>query len=161
MLKKIATLIILYSVVLLTACPSKASLEKAKAESSRIAGYANAGVNLTRSLYESQVITIGQKDNIARKFISLADAGIAFDLAVNKAIQTYGSNVPKSEIERVFAVFDSEVVEKFLDILSSMKLLANKAAYAQVIDTLRTAVLLVAKVFNKRQLIAAKVQLAG
>ncbi|HEV7701392.1 MAG TPA: hypothetical protein VGO43_14265, partial [Pyrinomonadaceae bacterium] len=89
-------LTVLYSMVLLTACPSAASLEKAKAESARIATYANAGVNLTRNLYESQVITIGQKDAIAKKFVFLADGGIAFDAAVNKALATYGSNVPKT-----------------------------------------------------------------
>lgn len=150
------TLIILYSILLLTACPS-ASLKKAQDSSARVATYANAGVNLTRNLFTSNVITLEQKDQIARKFVLLAEGGIAFDAAVAKAIQVYGSNAPKSEIQKIFETFDSEVVGKFLDILASLKLLANRAAYGQVIEAIRTAVLVVANVFGRRSQIAARI----
>lgn len=156
-LRSIATLAIIYSMVLLSACPSKASLDKAKESSARVATYANAGVNLTRNLYSSNVISLEQKDAIARKFVLLAEGGIAFDAAVEKAIQVYGSNAPKSEIQKIFETFDAEVVGKFLDILASLKLVANRAAYAQVIETIRTAVLVVAGVFGHKQAIARRI----
>ncbi|MEQ1644229.1 MAG: hypothetical protein ABL959_12350 [Pyrinomonadaceae bacterium] len=152
----LTALVILYSVVLLTACP-QASLQKAKDSSARVATYANAGVNLTRNLYTSKLITLSQKDLVARKFVQLAEAGIAFDAVLAKAVVVYGSNVPKSEIAKAFETFDSEVVGKFLDILESLKVIANKSAYAQIIEGLRTAVLIVANVFGHRQSVARRI----
>lgn len=150
-------LAVVYAVVLTTACPSSSSLKTAQEASARVATYANAGVNLTRSLYNSSVITIEQKDAVAGKFVLLADGGIAFDAAVANAIKVHGSNASKTEIAKIFETFDVQVVGKFLDILASLKLIANKLAYAQVIETIRTAVLVVANVFGRKQLIAARI----
>jgi hypothetical protein len=158
--KFLTALALVYSVVMLTACPSSASLQKAQESSARIAKYANAGVDLTRGLYESQVITLKQKDDIAKKFVLLAQGGIAFDAAVAKTQSLYGTNAPKNEVQAIFATFDTEVVGKFLDILQSLKVIANKQAYAAVIETIRTAVLVVAGVFGQQHAIAQRIEAA-
>ena len=157
--KIIVTLSLIYTIVMLTACPA-ASLQKAESASKRIATYANAGVNVTRTLFESKVISIGQKDEVARKFIVLAEGGIAFDIAIGKAKQLYGTNVPKSELVKIFAIFDTELVERFLDVLQSLRIIANKAAFAAVIDTIRASVLIIANVFGQRHLIETKIRAA-
>jgi hypothetical protein len=155
------TLALVYSMVFLTACPSAASLQKAKDESGKLAGYANIGVNVTRTLWESHVITdITVKDVIATKFVVLAKAGETFDTAVTNAIATYGTNAPKSEIDRIFATFDSQVVSNFIAVLQSLKLVSNAAAFATVIATIETAVLLIAKLFNQKSSVAARLQAA-
>lgn len=155
--RTLTTLMIVYSIVLLTACPA-ASLQKAHDSSAKIAKYANAGVNLTRSLYQSQVISIDQKDAIARKFILLADGGIAFDAAVAKAKQVYGPNAPASEVQRIFALFDTEVIGKFLDILQSLKLINSQSAFLNIIAGIRAAVLVVAGLVGQKAAVVQRIE---
>jgi len=138
--------LLIYAVAL-TGCPSK-SIQDAKATSGKIATYANAGVNLTRELYGANFLTLEQKDKIADGFIVLAKAGIVFDQAIVNAETTYGSNVPQNEIERLSAVFDAQIVTKFLDILTLLKLTNRAGNYAAVIESLRTAILIGARVFG-------------
>ncbi len=147
-LRTFATLALIYSMLMLTACPA-ASLQKVSDSSARVATYANAGVNLTRNLYEGKVITLDQKDAVATKFVQLAQAGVAFDAAVAKAKQVYGTNAPASEVQAIFATFDSEVIGRFLDVLKSLKLIANAGKYAAIIDGIRAAVMVIAGVFNQ------------
>lgn len=158
-LRYFATFLVMYAVVQLTACPA-ASLQKAANASSRVATYANAGVNLTRNLYESKVIPIGQKDDIAQKFVLLAEAGVAFDAAVARARTIYGTNAPSSEIQKILATFDSEVVGRFLDVLQSLKLINARDKYAAIIDTIRAAVLVIANVFGHSKSVGLRLQAA-
>ena len=158
-LRMFAALAVIYSTLLMTACPA-ASLQKVSDSSARIATYANAGVNLTRSLYEAKVITIGQKDDVATKFVQLAQAGVAFDAAVAKAKTVYGTTAPASEIQRIFATFDSEVVGKFLDVLASLKLIAAKGKYAAIIETIRAAFMVVAGVFGHSKSVGLRLEAA-
>src|SRR4051812_32441953 len=101
--KILLTLAVLYTLVMTTACPvSAASLEKAESASKQVATYANAGVELTRTLFESHVLSLAQKDTVARGFISLAEAGIAFDATVASAKQQFpAGQVPSSTISAI------------------------------------------------------------
>jgi hypothetical protein len=147
-MKKILVCLTLVYSLLLFGCPSK-SIQKAKESSAKLATYANAGVDVTRGLFRENVITLAQKDKIADAFIVLADAGIAFDAAVRKAETEYGTNAPKAEIDRLFAIFDAEVVAKFLGVLSALKLVNDIGSFSVVIETLKTSVLLIAKAFGR------------
>ena len=152
-MKKIVTaLLLIYSLVMLTACPQK-SITEAKKQSSQIAVYANNGVEITRELFRSQIISIAQKDRIAEGFILLAKSGQTFDRTVKNIENAYGTRPPKSEIERLFQVFNAEVVARFLDILRELKVVSADNRIGEVVALLQTAILAIAKVFgNKRQL---------
>lgn len=154
MKKFLITLIVLGSLIL-TGCPNK-SIQKAKDASSKLASYANAGVNITRDLYREKVISLEMKDRIADAFILLADGGIAFDLAVKRAEETYGSSAPKAEVEMLFAVFDREVISRFLDVLEKLKAVTNANAYLAIIESLKAAILVVAAAFGKRQAVEGR-----
>jgi hypothetical protein len=140
----------------LTACPSAQTIQKAKATSAKLASYANAGVNITRDLHREKIISLSLKDDIADAFVVLADAGIAFDAAIKKAETAYGSSVPKSEIAKLFAVFDAEVVAKFLVVLEKLKLVTNATAYLAIIESLKAAILIVAEAFDRKAEVEAK-----
>lgn len=159
MKKIILSLIVVYSMLLATACASAVSLDKAKSSSSRLASYANEGVNVTRELYRSKVLSGEQTKAIAGKFIVLARAGAAFDSAVKAAEATYGTNAPKPEIEKLFAVFSSEVVGNFLAVLSALKIVGNTGGLQQTIALLQTAVLTIARAFGRSA--AVKRQIKG
>ena len=151
MKKTITVLVLIYSMVLLSACPQK-SIGEAKRQSSQIAVYANNGVEITRELFRNQIISLAQKDRIADGFILLAKSGQTFDLAVKNIENTYGTRPPKSEIERLFKIFNAELVAKFLDILRELKVISADNRIGEVIALLQTAILIIAKVFgNKRQ----------
>ena len=152
--------VLIYAMVMLTACPSAASLQKVQDSSARVAKYANAGVDLTRTLYESKVITLAQKDAIAQKFVLLARGGIAFDAAVANAKATYGTNAPQATIQQLLATFDSQVVGQFLEILTSLKVIGASGAYAAIIETIRAAVMVVAGVFGTKAAVTQRLAAA-
>lgn len=138
--------------VLLTACPQK-TIDTAKKQSTQIAVYANNGVEITRELFRNQIISLAQKDKIADGFILLAKAGQTFDLTVKNLENTYGKRPPKSELDKLFQVFNSEVVANFLEILRELKVIGANNRYGEVISLLQTAILTIAAVFrNSRQI---------
>ena len=49
-MKFLLTTILIIASLILTACPAR-TIEKAEADSKKVATYANAGVNITRDLY--------------------------------------------------------------------------------------------------------------
>jgi hypothetical protein len=140
----------------LTGCAPD-TIAKAKKESSKLASYADKGVNVTRDLYQQKLISLELKDKIADGFIKLGDAGIAFDADVANAEKVYGSSVPAPEIEKLFATFDTNVVGQFLAVLASFKLINSSAAIAAVIESIKAAVLVIADAFGKRVVVAAEV----
>jgi hypothetical protein len=140
---------------MLTACPSQ-TIAKAKSSSAKLATYANSGVDLTRELFRSNFINLATKDKIADGFIVLAKAGQAFDLAVANAEKQYGADVPKDVIGQLFGTFNSEVVAKFVTVLAALKLTNVSGNFGAIIETIKTAVLLIAKAFGKRSVVAAQ-----
>jgi hypothetical protein len=154
------SLLIWCLVLTTTACPSRASLDKAARASSDLATYANAGVNVTRELFAANLLTLEQKDRIADGFIALARAGQAFDTLVANARVQYGDNAPKDAVAAIFATFDKTVVNQLVSVLNALKLTQVSARFAAVIETLKTAVLLIANAFRHRQLVAARLEAA-
>lgn len=154
-MKRCFTVILIVYSLLLAGCP--ATLGKAKSASSKLATYANTGVDITRTLFREQLISIDRKDKIADAFTALAKAGAAFDLAVANVEREYGGSVPKSEIEKLFAVFDSEVVERFLVVLKSLKIAPSVGGYGEAIDLLTSAVLIIAGAFGRKRMIEVKI----
>lgn len=152
---KYLTALLLIAVTVLTGCPAK-SIEKAEKSSKKLATYANAGIEITRSLHREDVITTAQKDKIADAFIVLADAGIAFDKAVANAKAAYAANPDQSIIDGLFATFDSTVVNQTLAVLQALKVVSNTEALKATIESLKTAVILIAKAFNKQQQVEAR-----
>jgi hypothetical protein len=150
------TLLLLASFVFgLTGCGPD-TIAKAKKESAKLATYADKGVNVTRDLYQQKLISLELKDKIADGFIKLSDAGLAFDAAVVNAETVYGSKVPASEVQKLFATFDSQVVAQFLAVLSEFKLVNNSPQLALVIESIKAAVLVIADAFGKKAVVGAK-----
>ena len=153
--RRIFTVIALYCVIFTqTACDPK-TITTAKEQSSKVATAANEGVNIARELYRNSLISPEMAKQIADGFIKLANSGIAFDLAVKKAELAYGSNVPKDQIAALFNTFDAEVIGSFLAVLQTFKLIGNTTLWSATIETIKVAVLIVAKAFNRK----AQVQL--
>ncbi|HNU06133.1 MAG TPA: hypothetical protein PKO33_00105 [Pyrinomonadaceae bacterium] len=148
MKRTIAYLLILTIAVIGTACPSK-TIETAEKKSAQLAGYANQGVEITRAMFREQLLTLEQKDKVATGFIALAQAGQTFDETVKGLKAAYGPDVPRPEIDKLFEVFSSLVVGKFLDVLRTLKVLPADSRIGEVIDLLRLAVLTIAKAFGR------------
>lgn len=141
--------------MILTGCPAK-TIQKAKESSAKLATYANSGVNVTRGLFQQELIGLEAKDKIADAFIILADAGIAFDLAVRNAEAAYGSDPPKTALDALFETFNAQVVAKFLNVLEKLKLVSDTGAYLAIIESLKAAVLVIAAAFGKKGQVEAQ-----
>lgn len=149
--------VIVFSLIA-TGCPQK-SINQAKQSSAKIATYANIGVNVTRDLYRGQLINILTKDKIADGFIVLARSGQLFDAAVLKLEEQYGTNAPpKAEIDKIFAVFDAEIVDRLIDILRSIGVSGMPDKFAEVINSLKSAVILIAKVFGQGAVVKTRLE---
>lgn len=159
MKKFIGVLVIIWTMVFATACPvSPASLQKAKESSGKIATYANTGVELTRQLFRSNFLTLAQKDLIAEKFVTLARAGVLFDQTVTNALQQYGTNAPPaSEIQKISAIFDAQIVQGFLAILASLKVISSNGSFGATIELIRSAVLVIAGIFGSQKQVSRKI----
>ncbi|MEO8647764.1 MAG: hypothetical protein ABI539_01220 [Acidobacteriota bacterium] len=161
-MKTILAGLLVYSMFVLTACPSGQTLQKAQDASAKVATYANSGINLTRELYRSNYLSLENKDRIADGFIALAKAGQAFDAAVANAKAAYGDTAPKDAIAALFATFNQEVVGKFIAVLQSLKLASVVSGnFAATIELLKTAILVVAKAFGKGGSVQAVIVEAG
>ncbi|HEY8560529.1 MAG TPA: hypothetical protein VIL74_09140 [Pyrinomonadaceae bacterium] len=160
--KKLLVVFALSALVLnSTACDAR-DLAKAKEQSARLAKYTNAGVDATRELYRAKMITLAQKDKIADGFIKLAEAGQAFEKTLSAIERQYGTNAPpQSEIDRLFNVFDREVVDQFLELLKELRVTVRSERVAEIIGILRTVVITTAKLFNKRAPVEQKLAAAG
>lgn len=149
-------MVAMYAVLMLTACPSTKTIQTAKDASKKLATAANSGVEITRTLYRDGIISTAQKDIVAKGFVTLANAGIAFDQAIANAEKTFGPDVPGTEIEKLFATFDASVVAQFVEVLKSVKVIRGNTAFGDVIELLKTAVLAIAKAFSKTQVVTAR-----
>ncbi|MBS1793368.1 MAG: hypothetical protein JSS81_05910 [Acidobacteria bacterium] len=149
MKKLLISCLLIYSLVL-TACPSKVTLEKARRESAKIAGYADQTTNAVRDLFRAGVLTPAQTARIADKIIVLAKAGQAFDAVIATLETTYGTtdNVPKAEWARALALFNSDLVQKFIDVLVELKVIEVSGRMRNSIDLVINAVRLIARAFE-------------
>ena len=154
-MKKYLVLILMYSMLLL-GCPSKNTIQDAKRESARLAGYANTAVNIGRELWREGVISDQVATRTAKSLSTLASGGIAFDTAILRLEANYGNKVPKSEIELLFAVFETEVVEKLVEVLKDLGAVSNAAALVAKIVEIRNAVMTIARAFGKEKQVEAK-----
>jgi hypothetical protein len=155
-MKNLIVITIISISILLTGCP-KASIQSVKENSKKVAGYANAGVEITRELYRAGKLTLAQKDLIADGFIALAVGGLAFDAAVMAAEKQYAGNVPKDAVKQLLGVFNQEVVAKLVDLLSKIKPGFDSQAFHLAIEGIKTSVILIAGVFGQRKQVAAQI----
>ena len=150
------TVLILISSLIFTACPSTQSLEKAKGASSKLATYANTGVNITRELFQAGILPLETKDKVADAFIVLAKAGQQFDAAVISLQTQFGNTPPKNELQALYALFSSTVITNFLNVLQILKLVNDTAKYQAIIETIRTGILIIANVFGHKATVRAR-----
>lgn len=163
-LKQIGLMIAIYAMVLTqVGCPfTPENLTEAKNLTSDVAKYSNAGVEITRVLYRAGKIPLALKDDIADGWIGLSDAGIGVEtLIANLATQYADTTVPKAEIDRLFAAFDSKVVDQFIAVFSKLKVSGVGSNWGGIVESVKTAVLAASKLFRKRDKTAAKLAAAG
>lgn len=155
-LRTFFTVLLLMASLIFTACPSTQTLEKAKGASSKLATYANSGVNITRELFQAGILPLATKDKVAEAFIVLAKSGQQFDAAVISLQTQFGNNPPTNELQALYALFSSTVVTNFLNVLQILKLVNDTAKYRAIIETIRTGVLLIANVFGHKSAVRAR-----
>ena len=126
MIKFIGIFVITFA-MLLTGCPSTKNIADAKKTSHKLAVYANTGINVTRDLYQKNLLSpdpqknLAIKDKIATGFIALSQAGQEFDKAVLDLEAQYGTNAPpQTEMDKLAALFDAEIVAKLVQLLKTI-----------------------------------------
>lgn len=143
-------------------CDKQKSLEKAERTSKKLATYADSGVNITRELYEQNIITQNQTITIADNFIKLADAGIAFDAKVADLKAYYAANGEKPDgktLDNLAILFRSNIVVQFIEVLEQLKLVQPNEKLKLLISTIRNAVLIIASALDVEN--QTKTQIAG
>ena len=142
--KIFAVIVLIWAIVFASACPEKASLEKMQKRSSQIAAAADEGVNITRALFRENLISIEIKDRIADGFIKLARGGQVVDKTIADAIREFGASPPQDARAQIVALFKSNIVSGFLDILDILKIVQAGEKFRPTVEAIKTAVLLIA-----------------
>lgn len=158
----ILTLIVIYSLFFVTACPplSRITIEKAKNASHTLAAYANESVNVTRDLLRAKILTAAQTSVIADKFIALSKGGQTFDAFLLVLEQNYGKEgkVRSGELTALLKLFNSNVVNLFLDCLTELKILQVSERLRQMMDLLKTSILIVARALQIEKTTKARIE---
>jgi hypothetical protein len=152
--------LVIYSLVMATACPSRVTLEQAKAESSRIAIYTFETTNAVRDLFRAKVITPEQTVAISDKLILLSKGGQAFDALIKRYEETYRKveNVPRAEWAKALELFNGEVVDRLIAVLLELKVIQSSERVRQVISLLITSVRIIARAFSIETPVVARVR---
>jgi hypothetical protein len=153
MRKLILCLALIYSLVMVTACPSRSKLERAFNESARVAQLAETAARTTGDLYQAGILSLEAKDRIAASLGQVVTNGKQFHQLLVGLKNQYGDrldNAPASALQHLDLVFSTQVIAPFLEILRNVG--ALPAATAQnlmvVLAVLKTAIMTVAGVFG-------------
>lgn len=140
--QSLRALLLIFALTSQMAC-NQTDIQKCVKASSELAGDTQSVIQLVKTLYESNTITLAQKDVLATALIHISDAGIAFNkLVIIAAAQADGG---KSQIPFLAANFES-VSKPFLEFLGALRLLspAQNQVIAASIAALQTAVIILA-----------------
>lgn len=153
MKKIILSLVIVYSLIMVTACPSRSGLEKAFNESARVASLAETAAVTTGEFYSSGLIPLATKDRIADALALVVKNGKSFHKVLVGLKAQYGdrlSEIPKAELANLDLLFSTQVITPFLEILSNFRVLSPEIARKLVVafSILKTAILTVSSVFG-------------
>jgi hypothetical protein len=145
--------LIIYSLLMITACPSKGALEKAFNQSASIGKIASASAITVGDLYRAGVISLDIKDQIAGKLGKIVESGARVHEVIKALAAKYKGQVNKitpSEQSDLDLMFSREVVEPFLDILTALNVLPPNTAkqILVAIALLRSAIMTVSGIFG-------------
>lgn len=154
MKKILLSLIVIYSMVFLLACPSKkTAVREAVTASYSLSGLTVDGIAATAKAYNAGIIDTPTKDRIANALKTIATGGKRFNQILDKyAAEAADKNemIPADKMEILNKIFSDEVVAPFLEVLQSMKILsADKAEYLRsAINALRAVILTIQNGFS-------------
>lgn len=151
MKKILLSLIVIYSMIFLLACPKKdTAVREAVKASYSLSGLTIDGIAATAKAYNAGIIDVQTKDKIANALKNIAIGGKRFNQTLEKYVQESGENMPTDKIAILNKIFSDEVVTPLLEILQSMKILsADKAEYLRsAINALRAVILTIQNGFN-------------
>lgn len=141
--------LVVFSIVLVTVgCDWKMTperLETFQEQSENIGKYSRQVSNIVFGLYEQEIISLELKNQIFEYFIAVDEGGVKFHNFVKAKILEYGKNrPPKTVIDQIINAFRSELLDKFLDALDSLKVLRISESMRRAINGIKTAVLVFA-----------------
>lgn len=150
MLKKILISVLLIAVsVNLTACPSNKTIKRAFQASEGIASTCETAAETIDTFYTSGTITYEQKEMLIAGLKKVRDGGKSFHRLVDAVWQTYGTNVPADQWERLDRIFDEQILAVFEEILVNARLISGETGQKilTAIAVLRLTLRTVAKLF--------------
>jgi len=155
MIKKILlAAILIYSLIFVTACPTKSNLETAFNQSARVANLAETSALTVADLYKAGVINLETKDKIASKLRLVVDNGKKFHKALSKIAEKYKGNVnnlSSADKSALDLLFNQEVIAPFAEILTELRVLPENTAkqILTAIALLKTAILTISNIFGQ------------
>lgn len=149
-MKKITiSIILIFSLLILSACPKQSVVRQAAKASFQLSGLTVDAVNATGKAYQANLLSAETKNRIADALKKIATGGKRFNQHLEMYFRNHGENIPSDKLEILNAIFSDEVVVPFLEILQALKVLsANDAGYLHsAINALRTAILIISNGF--------------
>lgn len=153
MKKILLSVIVIYSLLLLTACPQETVVRRAAKASYELSGLTVDVINAVGKAYANNLIDIRTKDDLANKLKTLSVGGMKFNQLLESALKDANGDETKvtpDKIQNLNKVFSDDVVMPFLEILQLAKVIspANVNYLHSAIAALRTAILTISLGFS-------------
>lgn len=154
MIRKIfLSLVVVYSLIMLTGCPSKKNLEGAFNASSRIGNLAEVAAVTTGDFYAQGFLTLEMKDRFAAGLAVILRNGKSVHqllVAIKDKYNGKLNDVPKSVLADLDLIFSREVIAPFLGLLTQAGVLPDETAKQILLafTLLKTAILTVSNIFG-------------
>lgn len=144
-MKTILTLLLIFSVFLLSACPKETALKRSAKASFEMATVTVEIARATEKAYLKKIISLEQKDKLVGLLKQIRVGGKRFHMGLEEAIRQLDASsqdLPKDTLAALNKLFSSDVVEPFLKMLEEMKLLSPETArsFSSAIEVLRSLI---------------------
>jgi len=160
-MKKIISLILVYSLCLLmTACPKETAIRKAAKASFELSGLTVDAIAATAKAYNENLISLETKDKIAAPLKVIAVGGKKFNEALKRFYAESGENLPADKLGILKLIFSTELVAPLLEILQELKVVsADRAAYLlSAVNALQAVILIISNGFAS---VKAEISMSG
>jgi hypothetical protein len=131
----------LVACIVFTACPTQSQLDKAARASNDIARYTGEAIAVTKTMFESGMINLAKKDQIAAQLLNLSHAGKNFNDLVIKLSKDYPTgSIPPTAWQLLSQNFDS-ISRGFIQLLDVISGVNPQLGNSKAMRVIRAAVL--------------------
>lgn len=151
-MKAFALIFVVCFSLILTGCPKASTIQKAADANSQIEGLTRTAISSTLDAMHAGLLKPAEAEAVETALAKIAGGGAAFTVELGHVqAMSLTQTVPQSKLAELAALFNTNLVAPFLDVLTQLKAVSPSQAQALmlVINSLRNALLVISAAFTQ------------